>query len=106
MPVYAYECNNCGVRFERRQGFDDAPIKTCPECRGKVRRLIQPAGVIFKGSGFYVTDHKGGSSATPSTSKKEDSASDTKTETKSETKTETKSKSETKSESKAAATTD
>jgi putative FmdB family regulatory protein len=109
MPVYAYECNDCGVRFERRQGFDDAPVKICPECEGKVRRLIQPAGVIFKGSGFYVTDHKGGSSATSSTSKTEDASSSTsseiKTESKSEAKSDTKAKSETKtkSESKAAA---
>jgi putative FmdB family regulatory protein len=56
MPLYAYECADCGVRFERRQRYSDDPITTCPECGGHVHRLIQPAGIIFKGSGFYVTD--------------------------------------------------
>jgi putative FmdB family regulatory protein len=63
MPIYAYECKDCGVRFERRQGFDDDPIAICPECGGEVHRLIQPAGIIFKGSGFYVTDNRGSSSS-------------------------------------------
>jgi putative FmdB family regulatory protein len=56
MPLYAYECADCGVRFERRQRYSDDPITICPECGGHVHRLIQPAGIIFKGSGFYVTD--------------------------------------------------
>jgi len=59
MPVYAYECSHCGVRFERRQSFNEDPITVCPECEGSVHRLIQPAGIIFKGPGFYVTDHRG-----------------------------------------------
>ena len=59
MPIYAYECRECGVRFDRRQSFNDDPITVCPECEGKVHRLIQPAGIIFKGSGFYVTDNRG-----------------------------------------------
>jgi putative FmdB family regulatory protein len=47
MPLYAYECENCGARFDRRQGFDDEPIRVCPECKKRaVHRLIQPAGVI------------------------------------------------------------
>ncbi len=73
MPLYAYECDNCGVRFERRQGFDDEPIRICPECEGKVHRLIQPAGVIFKGSGFYSTDHKSSSSTASSAAPKDKS---------------------------------
>lgn len=75
MPLYAYQCKDCGVRFERRQGFDDPPITVCPECEGSVHRLIQPAGVIFKGSGFYVTDNKG-SSHSASTGKGEKAASE------------------------------
>jgi len=59
MPVYAYECRDCGVRFDRRQSFHDEPLTVCPECEGTVHRLIQPAGIIFKGSGFYVTDNRG-----------------------------------------------
>lgn len=77
MPIYAYECRECGVRFERRQSFSDAPISVCPECEGEVHRLIQPAGIIFKGSGFYVTDNRGDKSAltgTKSDSKTEASA--------------------------------
>jgi putative FmdB family regulatory protein len=64
MPVYAYECKECGVRFERRQSFDDDPITVCPECEGEVRRLIQPAGIVFKGSGFYITDNRSSSNST------------------------------------------
>ncbi len=66
MPIYEYECRECGVRFERRQSFDDQPVSLCPECGGDVHRLLQPAGIIFKGKGFYVTDSRGkNSSLTP-----------------------------------------
>jgi putative FmdB family regulatory protein len=58
MPVYEYQCSECGVRFERIQSFHDDPVEVCPECEGNVQRLIQPVGVIFKGSGFYVNDSK------------------------------------------------
>jgi putative FmdB family regulatory protein len=46
------------VQFERTQHFADAPLAICPECGGSVRRLIGPVGIVFKGSGFYVTDHR------------------------------------------------
>lgn len=86
MPVYAYQCEECGVLFERRQSFDDAPVSVCPECEGSVRRLIQPAGIIFRGSGFYVTDHKGASnSAAPG---KAEGKAEGKPEAKAESKTE------------------
>jgi putative FmdB family regulatory protein len=62
MPIYEYECEQCGVRFERLQRMTDAALNECPECNGHVHRVMQPVGVIFKGSGFYVTDHKGKSS--------------------------------------------
>ena len=62
MPLYEYKCEECGLRFERRQHFSDDPVKICPECGGAVVRLIQPAGIIFKGSGFYVTDNRSKSS--------------------------------------------
>ncbi len=59
MPVYAYRCDNCGIQFERRQSFTDSPLKTCPECRKQsLKKVISPTRVIFKGSGFYATDHK------------------------------------------------
>ena len=58
MPVYEYECSNCRCRFDKRQGFNDEPLALCPECSGEARRVFQPAPIIFKGSGFYVTDHR------------------------------------------------
>ncbi|NLD45488.1 MAG: hypothetical protein GX657_18580 [Chloroflexi bacterium] len=62
MPTYGYKCEECGVTFERFQHFSEDPIKTCPECSGPVRRVIFPVGIVFKGSGFYVTDNRAGSS--------------------------------------------
>lgn len=60
MPTYDYECNACGVEFEKFQAMSDKPIKKCPECgKMKVERLIgSGSGIIFKGSGFYETDYK------------------------------------------------
>jgi putative FmdB family regulatory protein len=74
MPIYTYRCESCGVQFERQQSFSDAPLKICPECRKRsLKKIISPVGVIFKGSGFYATDHKSPSGATPaSTTKTED----------------------------------
>jgi putative FmdB family regulatory protein len=62
MPLYEYQCEDCGVRFEYRQSINDEALEICPECGGAVHRLIQPVGIIFKGSGFYVTDNRGKSS--------------------------------------------
>jgi putative FmdB family regulatory protein len=62
MPIYEYECEQCGVRFERLQRMADASLTDCPECSGHIHRVMQPVGVIFKGSGFYVTDNKSKSS--------------------------------------------
>jgi putative FmdB family regulatory protein len=73
MPIYEYECEQCGVRFERLQRMTEPSLTDCPECSGHVHRIMQPVGVIFKGSGFYVTDHKGKSStAIPSNKKDEE----------------------------------
>ncbi len=59
MPVYTYQCNNCGVRFERLQNFSDRPLTGCPECRKRqLRKVFVPAGIIFKGSGWYATDNR------------------------------------------------
>lgn len=60
MPTYVYKCEQCESTFERRQSFSDAPLATHDECGGPVRKLIVPAPVIFKGSGFYTTDYRGG----------------------------------------------
>ena len=61
MPTYEYECKNCGYSFEVFQSMSDDPLKICTKCGKEVRRLIfGGAGVIFKGSGFYVTDKAAG----------------------------------------------
>jgi putative FmdB family regulatory protein len=60
MPIYVYRCADCNAEIEKRQSFSDAPLTTCESCGGHVRRVLQPAGVIFKGSGFYSTDNRNG----------------------------------------------
>ena len=75
MPLYEYQCQECGLRFERRQHFTDDPVTECPECGGVVARLIQPTGIIFKGSGFYVTDSRSKSSTAVAGSRKLDKES-------------------------------
>lgn len=59
MPTYEYKCEKCGHLFEKFQGISEEPVKHCPECEGKVKRLISPgAGLIFRGAGFYQTDYR------------------------------------------------
>ncbi|HEY91204.1 MAG TPA: zinc ribbon domain-containing protein [Dehalococcoidia bacterium] len=58
MPTYEYECDSCSFRFEKRQSFSAEPVAECPECQGSSHRLFHPAPIIFKGSGFYVTDSR------------------------------------------------
>ena len=75
MPTYEYECTKCRRHFERHQRITDAPIQTCPECGGQVRRVFYPVGVIFKGSGFYVTDNRRGSNGSARSSRKDSDTS-------------------------------
>ena len=73
MPIYTYRCENCGVRFDRQQSFSDQPLTRCPECGKKtLRKVYMPVGIVFKGSGFYSTDHRSpsGSSRPPSRDEK------------------------------------
>ena len=59
MPIYTYRCENCGVQFDRQQKFSDPLLTRCPECNKKaLRKVYQPVGIVFKGSGFYATDHR------------------------------------------------
>jgi putative FmdB family regulatory protein len=90
MPIYTYRCESCGVQFERQQSFSEAPLKICPECRKKsLKKVISPVGVIFKGSGFYSTDHKSSSAtSSPAPAKKEEKKPDVKPEAKAADKTE------------------
>jgi putative FmdB family regulatory protein len=61
MPSYDYRCKKCGHRFEAFQKITDEPLMKCPQCSGQVERLISGGnGLIFKGSGFYITDYKSG----------------------------------------------
>jgi putative FmdB family regulatory protein len=91
MPTYEYECTACKHRFEQFQKFSDPPVDTCPECGSAVRRVIFPAGIVFKGSGWYITDSR---KSAPS----ESGTSDAKTETKGDGKTDAKGESGAKSE--------
>jgi len=75
MPLYEYECEMCGHRFEKIQKFSDKMVKKCPQCGGKVEQMISAPAVQFKGSGWYVTDYANKSQAPSSDgkdSKKED----------------------------------
>lgn len=65
MPTYVYACDSCGKQFEQFQSFKDEPLTVCL-CgqAGKVRRVIQPAGIVFKGSGWYINDSRGTASST------------------------------------------
>ena len=77
MPIYDYACDACGHRFEARQRFADDPLTVCPECTGHIRRVIHPSGIIFKGSGWYVTDSRNsGSAAAPAPSSDRNSGSE------------------------------
>jgi putative FmdB family regulatory protein len=58
MPTYVYRCENCGHRFEAWQHMTDDPLTTCPQCEGKIHRVVFPAGIVFKGGGFYSTDNR------------------------------------------------
>jgi len=92
MPIYEYACATCGHRFELRQRFSDEPVEECPECGSSVHRVFHPTGIIFKGSGWYITDSrkstgagetgdgKPAGSEAPSTTTKETTSTTTKTE--------------------------
>lgn len=100
MPIYEYECENMH-RFEKWQSMKDDALTECPECGKPVRKIFHPAGIIFKGSGWYITDSRKSSGASGSAESKGEGGGDTKSEpkqsksegggdTKSETKTEAK----------------
>lgn len=75
MPTYTYRCQSCGVQFEKVQKFEDKPLTRCPECRkGAVKRVFQPAAIVFKGSGWYATDHRSASGQSAHRAKGDDAA--------------------------------
>ncbi len=97
MPTYQYACTECGHAFDQFQSFSEDALTECPECQGRLRKVFNAVGVVFKGSGFYRNDSRDKkSSALASdgkTESKSDSTSDsgTSSDTKSETKSEKKS---------------
>lgn len=98
MPIYTYRCENCGVQFDQTQKFSDPQLTKCPECGKKtLQKVYQPVGIVFKGSGFYATDHRSPSGASRAASdRKEEKAESAekaekiaeKTDSKTESKTE------------------
>ncbi|WP_341926669.1 FmdB family zinc ribbon protein [Nocardioides psychrotolerans] len=92
MPTYQYACTECGHDFEQFQSFSDDALTECPQCQGRLRKVFNAVGVVFKGSGFYRTDSRSSSTASEpaasSSSSSGDSSSATSTTT--ETKTEKK----------------
>jgi putative FmdB family regulatory protein len=88
VPTYQYACTECRHAFEQFQSFSDDALTECPECQGRLRKLFNAVGVVFKGSGFYRTDSRSGSSSEGSTTTETTSAP--KTETKTEKKAESK----------------
>ena len=83
MPTYSYACTECDHRFDAVQSFSDDSLTVCPECSGRLRKVFNAVGVVFKGGGFYRTDSRSGSSASvpagsssPSTSSGSGSGSD------------------------------
>ncbi|MFC6014176.1 FmdB family zinc ribbon protein [Nocardia lasii] len=62
MPTYSYACTECDNRFDIVQSFSDDTLTECPQCAGKLRKLFNSVGIVFKGSGFYRTDSRGGAS--------------------------------------------
>jgi len=58
MPVYEYACAECGHHFEQYRKVTEPPPRRCPKCRGRVKKVFRPVGIIFKGSGFHVTDYR------------------------------------------------
>jgi putative FmdB family regulatory protein len=85
MPVYTYKCNNCDYEFDQRQRMSDNPLTDCPSCNtdSSLRKVVNSVGVVFKGSGFYITDNRNGkargTAAAPATGSAKES--DAKTDT-------------------------
>jgi len=68
VPTYAYACTECDHRFEAVQSFSDDSLTVCPECEGRLRKVFNAVGIVFKGGGFYRTDSRSGSSVTAGSS--------------------------------------
>ena len=96
MPTYQYACTECGHAFEQVQSFSDDTLTVCPECQGRLRKVFNAVGVVFKGSGFYRNDSRSTTTSTDAPAAKSEGKSESKSDTKSESKTESKPKSDAK----------
>ena len=110
MPTYQYACTECGHAFDQFQSFSDDALTQCPECQGRLRKIFNAVGVVFKGSGFYRNDSRDKKPSALSSESKSDGKSDTtsdsgaSSDTKSETKSEKKTATSSSSSAKAPAT--
>jgi putative FmdB family regulatory protein len=89
VPTYQYACTECGKQIEAVQKFTDDPLTTCPACRGRLRKVFNSVGIVFKGSGFYRTDSRNGSSASTPAKSSSDTSSTSSDSNSSSAKTET-----------------
>lgn len=92
MPVYTYRCEKCGIQFDQTQKYSDPVLTKCPECGNKsLRKVYTPVGIVFKGSGFYATDHRSpsGSNHSPGAKHDESKTGETSTAPTSEPKADT-----------------
>jgi putative FmdB family regulatory protein len=64
VPLYDYKCSSCGNQYETREGFDAPSRQPCPKCGAEAKRVLHPPPIVFKGSGFYITDSRKGGQAT------------------------------------------
>jgi|SRR5579871_6869843 putative FmdB family regulatory protein len=82
MPTYEYACRECGHHFEAWQHMTDDPLTVCPKCNGSIRRVLFPAGIVFKGSGFYKTEYgSNGSTSVSHTTESTSTSSESKSST-------------------------
>ena len=86
MPTYSYACTECGHRFDKVQAFTEDALTTCEQCSGRLRKLFNSVGVVFKGSGFYRTDSRSGAGGTVAEAAKTETTSESKSESKPESK--------------------
>ena len=91
MPTYEYRCKKCGEHLEAVQSFSDAPLKVCPNCKGQLQKVFSPVGIVFKGSGFYKTDNRGGKGGSHSHTEKGGSSSSSSSSTDSSSSSDSKS---------------
>ncbi len=90
MPTYGYRCTECKYEFSVFQNMKDDPVATCPECKGAVKRLLYPVGIVFKGTGWYINDSRPAEKTEKSETAPKDEKGETKTQSTGDAKTDSK----------------